>query len=83
MLKYGEISKDDVVTFDVCTLASKMVSLINRSTDWPFNCHKTTRFPKIFYTHDLMDKLTLNELAIHFHLLIILSVTCFETSIQT
>ena len=46
--KLHEHDKDDVVTFEICVLACKMTSLINKLADWPPNYHETAteHFPK-------------------------------------
>ena len=60
-----KVKKDDIMMFNICMPAHKMLSLINKSADWPHICHKTARtFPKSSTSPHSMNKLTLNEPAI-------------------
>ena len=60
--KLHERDRDDVVTFEICVLACKMTSLINKLADWPPNYHETaTAFPQIFCTPHSLNKPTLHK----------------------
>ena len=59
-VKFGNITKDYVATFDVHMLARNMTSLIKKSADWP-PIKQAERFPKTSWSFHSMNKGTLNE----------------------